>query len=51
MQSLSSKDFLIEPVRRDDNLSTEDGCGRGTGWRDVLRVEGTFAVFPTRALV
>lgn len=50
-QPLSSKDFLIESVRHDDNLSTEDGCGGGSGWRDFLRVEGTFSVFPVRALV
>lgn len=46
LSSLSSKDFLIESVRRDDNLSKEEDCGGGTGWRDILRVEGTFTAFP-----
>lgn len=38
-------------MRHDDNLGKEDDCGGGSGWRDVLRVEGTFSVFPVRALV
>lgn len=51
MSSLSSKDILIKSVRHNDNLSEEENCGGRTGWRDVLRVEGTFIVFPRRALV